>query len=270
VSQSPDGSADATESNVLNDYRNAWSALSQLIGKGRSFSGRERNCCFLNLGDGRFADVSSALDVDLIDDGRAVAFCDWDHDGAQDLWIANRTAPRVRLLRNRIGTTAGHWIAVRLQGTTSNRDAIGARVRLYIDDQSTTPLIKTLHAGDGYLSQSSKWVHFGLGNASTVQRIEVDWPGGEREAFEQPAIDKHYRLVQGSGVAEPWTPPATRSTISLVATPAPKAGEPSSNTRTWMLGRLPLPWETFRSSAEKHSTLETMRGRPVLVNLWSQ
>ncbi|NIP94492.1 MAG: hypothetical protein GWO24_14035, partial [Akkermansiaceae bacterium] len=70
------------------------------IGEGRSFSGHEKNCCFLNTGGGRFADVSAAVGLAFDDDGRAVSVCDWDFDGRQDLWVTNRTAPRVRLLRN--------------------------------------------------------------------------------------------------------------------------------------------------------------------------
>ena len=73
-----------------------------MIETGGSWSGRERNCCFLNTGGARFADVSAVTGLDFLDDGRAVAVVDWDHDGDLDLWLGNRTAPRIRFMRNNI------------------------------------------------------------------------------------------------------------------------------------------------------------------------
>ena len=73
-------------------------ALHEMIFEGRAFSGRERNCCFLNLGGARFADVSAVTGLDSLDDGRGAATVDWDLDGDQDLWVTNRTGPRVRFL----------------------------------------------------------------------------------------------------------------------------------------------------------------------------
>ena len=80
------------------------------------------------------------------DDGRAIATVDWDHDGDLDLWISNRSAPRLRLMRNDLPRT-NHFIALRLQGngTTTNRDAIGARIELILDGtENSKPLIQTL------------------------------------------------------------------------------------------------------------------------------
>ena len=170
--------------------------LRQLIRMGHSFSGRERNCCFLNTGQSRFADISSVSGLDLPDDGRGVAVVDWDRDGDLDLWTANRSGPQLRFLRNQLRGShnpnadlvgvqqektpvregVNHFIAVKLAGTNCNRDAIGARVELYLP--SKTKHIKTLHAGDGFLSQSTKWLHFGLGQESRIERIVVRWPGG--------------------------------------------------------------------------------------------
>ena len=93
--------------------------------EGRSWSGHERNNCFANLGQGSFADVSFVSGLDFADDGRAVAVVDWDGDGDLDLWLRNRTGPQLRLLRNDHPGT-GHFLALRLEGTDSNRDAIGA------------------------------------------------------------------------------------------------------------------------------------------------
>ena len=102
-----------------------------MLEEGRSYSGYERNTAFLHLGGetARFADVSGASGLDLMDDGRSIAVCDWDYDGREDFWITNRNAPRLRLQHNR-SQTANSFVAVKLKGTTCNRDAIGARVEI--------------------------------------------------------------------------------------------------------------------------------------------
>ena len=158
-------------------YRDGWSRITDLIETGGSWSGRERNCCFLNLGgDLPFADVSYASGFDFPDDARAVASVDWDHDGDLDLWVTNRTAPRLRFLRNN-GSPGQRGLLVRLQGTSGNRDAIGARLELSESGGDARPLVRFVTAGSGYLAQSSKWVHFGVGAADGSFRLTIRWPG---------------------------------------------------------------------------------------------
>ena len=258
MSQSPDDEAEQSSSEQLGSYRNAWSALSQLIGMGRSFSGHERNCFFLNNDSGRFVDASAAAGLDLIDDGRAIALADWDADGDLDIWLANRTAPRVRLLRND-SENSHHWLSVRLQGRSSNRDAIGARVEVVLDD--STRLIRTLHAGDGYLGQSSKWLHFGLGNHDSVRQLTVAWPGGARESINGVSVDRHWVIVQDDGLARPWSRPTDARRLTAVPIEMPIL---ESASRTWILGRVPLPL-----AEDTDSVLAGFRGKPLLVNLWS-
>ncbi len=89
-----------------------------MMSGGRSFSGNERNCCFLNMGavpaaEDRFANISAVSGLDYPDDGRAVALVDWDHDGHLDMWISNRNAPRLRLMRNEV-PRGNHFLALRL------------------------------------------------------------------------------------------------------------------------------------------------------------
>ena len=117
-------------------YQQGWKALNRLLHENRSFSGRERHCVFLNTGgsregQGRFANISAVSGLDFPEDGRAVAACDWDFDGRLDLWFTNRTAPRVRFLRNQ-NKTGYHFLAIRLQGdgVRTNRDAVGTRVEV--------------------------------------------------------------------------------------------------------------------------------------------
>jgi len=74
-----------------------------MMKRGRSWSGRERHCAYLNLGDGaasRFVNVSALSGIDFADDGRAICLTDWDHDGDVDSWVSNRSAPQLRLMRN--------------------------------------------------------------------------------------------------------------------------------------------------------------------------
>ena len=160
------GRADSQDS-VGAGLEQAGRELGQMTVEGRSFSGNERNCVFLNTGafataDGRFANVSGVSGLDFPDDGRAVVLVDWDHDGDQDMWISNRNAPRLRLMRND-SPGSNHYLVLRLQGNgkTTNRDAIGARVEVVMAGEQSGAenaprSVKTLRAGEGFLAQSSK------------------------------------------------------------------------------------------------------------------
>ncbi len=181
-------------------------------------SAYERNCSFLNTlssaeAEHRFATISAVTGLDFADDGRAAAVVDWDHDGKLDILLTNRNAPRVRVMRNE-SRSNNDFIQFRLlgNGNGTNRDAIGARISLElvsaadeqpIDESEPIRLIKTLRAGDGFLTQSSSWLHFGLGSGMRISRVEVRWPNrlGEVEVFEPMDANARYELKQGSGVA---------------------------------------------------------------------
>jgi hypothetical protein len=222
-------------------YEDSWEAIYNLIDEGASWSGNERDCCFLNTRTPVFADVSAATGLNFPDDGRAVAMADWDFDGRLDIWVTYRTAPRVRLLHNASRGTQ-HFVMLRLQGTTCHRDAIGARVELQSADGSQQ--IRTLHAGDGYLAQSSKWLHFGLGGTTGIEKLTVRWPGGAAESFAGITADSHWVLVQGSGRAARWEPPRSRMPLD----PGPlKLPDLPDTARTWISGRVPFPGEFYNS-----------------------
>ncbi len=250
------------------DGPGAGRVLFQLMQQGRSFSGGERNCAFLNIGDGRFADVSAVTGIDFPDDGRAVGVVDWDLDGDLDLWFANRTGPQLRYLRND-APAGGAFAAIRLVGKTRNRDAIGARVTVFIRDrerQELRPLVRTLRAGEGYLAQSSKWMHFGLGPAGRVERLVVRWPEGPEEEFVGVEANAFQELRQGEGrarpVRRPSAPPAPAA--GPLATPAPPAA-----VRVRLLVPLPFPTIYYNDLDGRLPQLRWPRSRPLLVNLWS-
>ena len=121
VANSPD------EAKPSHDYEQGWNAVNELIRADYTWSGYERNVFYANNRDGTFSDVSGAVDLDFIEDGRSFALADFDHDGRQEVFLKNRNAPQLRLLKN-VMRTLPPSIAFRLRGTKSNRDAIGAAI----------------------------------------------------------------------------------------------------------------------------------------------
>jgi hypothetical protein len=140
-----------------------------------SLNGFERNLLFWNLGGGRFADVGYLTSSNRVEDGRGVAVADFDRDGRLDLVVQNLEKPAVLLMGR---GEAGHWLQVRLEGTLSNRDAIGAIVTIEAGGRRQ---VRQVAAGSGFLSTSSPVLHFGLGDALQVDSLEIRWPSGQRE-----------------------------------------------------------------------------------------
>ena len=254
--------------------------MNKLIRAGLSFSGREKNCGFLNMGDGRFANISATSGIDFPDDGRGMATVDWDLDGDLDIWMTNRNAPRARFLRNDL-ENENHFLALRLEGngSSTNRDAIGARVELEVlnsqlpvrqnaetgADEPATVVIKTLRAGEGFLSQSTKWLNFGLGRATRIKQLTVHWPGGTSESFTGLSVDGWYRIVQEAGQAERWSPPDRTSRLQPSKFVPPV---PSSQLKTYFANRIPLPTFRYESFGEGPKELANEAGKPTLLTLW--
>ncbi len=251
----------------LEPYLESLRALHERLDEGLSFSGNERNCVFLNPGraGGAFANASAVSGLDFPDDGRGVGFLDLEGDGDLDVAISNRTAPRLRLMRNDL-PTSDRFVALRLEGdgVGTNRDAVGARVEV---PTSSGILRRSVRAGDGFLSQSSRWLHFGLGDSEVSGPVSVRWPGGGGETFAGVAPGGRYRIIQGSGRAEAVPAPPGRPPLM------PRAQEPPAPTtgaRVVLAPRPPAPSLTLRSfDASEPVAVEAGRGRPVLVNIWA-
>ncbi|MEM7584121.1 MAG: tetratricopeptide repeat protein [Acidobacteriota bacterium] len=259
-------------------YVDAFRTVFDLHAKGHSFSGRERHCAFLNTGRSespRFANVSSVSGLDLIDDGRGLAAVDWDHDGDLDLWTTNRTAPRVRFLRNDL-PPGSHTLQLKLQGAKVNRDAIGARATLVGIAPSGERItwLRTVRAGEGFLSQSSRWLHFGLGEIERIESLVITWPGGKREEISGIEVDARYLIVEGSKRAQPAVPvsrvPVPPQLAEDAAAVSPVSAPPARTPRRAVLaGRVPLPQLEYRDFAGQPRRLRREIRQPTLINLWA-
>ncbi len=248
----------------LGKYHDRWGRLNGLLHSGRSLSGRERNCCFLNLRDGHFGDVSAISGIDFAEDARAVALMDWDFDGDLDVWITNRTQPRIRFLRNDVGGNH-NFLALSLEGKSCNRDAIGARIEAHLP--SGDVLLRSLRAGDGFVTQTSKRLHFGLGKAERIERLIVHWPGGKQQEFSSLDANHCYAIMQGEPEVTTIDVPRTNASLSPSASEFPKAK--SSGIRIGMVKSFPLPTINYWSWDGKFLGLDLPRQNPILINLWS-
>jgi hypothetical protein len=152
---------------------------------------------FLNRGRGRFEDAAAALGGAFAAPrvGRGLAYGDFDRDGDLDLLLTTNNGPAI-LLRN--DQLAGNRsVRLRLAGTVSNRDAIGALVRVFHGGTSQTRMVK---GGSSYLSQSELPLTFGVGRRDRVDRLVVTWPNGRIEDFANVATGRAYDCVEGQGL----------------------------------------------------------------------
>ena len=142
---------------------------------------------YRGLGDGKFDDVSReagpVLDVKTV--SRGACFADYDNDGKVDAYVVNLGA-RGTLLHN-VSENKNHWITIALRGTKSNRDGIGARAELTVNGKKQ---IAERVAGSGYLSQDDGRLHFGLGTATSIDKITIRWPSGREQVVDNPALDR--------------------------------------------------------------------------------
>ena len=152
---------------------------------------------FLNLGAGRFQDVAADIDGGFAEPkvGRGLAYGDFDRDGDLDILLTTNNGPAY-LYRN--DQLAGYRsIRFRLTGTKSNRDAIGAIVRISCNGQSQSRMVK---GGSSYLSQSELPVTIGLGRNDKVERVQIEWPNGAKEEFKDLAAGKSYQCTENKGI----------------------------------------------------------------------
>ena len=157
----------------------------------------ETNVLYLNNGDGSFTNISEGTILESMYGGYGVAAADVNRDGLIDLFQANSgNSDHNQLFLNQ-SQNQNHWIKLKLKGTESNAAAIGARVTIH---SNGTIQVDEVCAGSGYASQNSFLLHFGLASQEVVDLIEIKWPNGLEESYENITADQAYTLVEGEGI----------------------------------------------------------------------
>ena len=170
----------------------------ELDNRGLNNTFRERKILYWNEHNGRFRDISldSGAGITAPFNSHGVAAADFDNDGAVEI-LVNNSHDRPSLLKN-LGEH-GNWILLKLEGTKSNRDAIGARVTVRVGDQQQTQEVRS---GGGYISQSDFRLHFGLGKATKADAIEIRWPSGLLQRSENVAGNRVVKIRESIGIME--------------------------------------------------------------------
>ena len=163
----------------------------------RTWSGYQKQRMFHNLSDGTFKEVGADAQVDTDLDGRGIGIGDFDNDGYLDIYQTN--ANQKTLFFRGIPVQAGNWVALKLIGKKVNRDAIGARVVITAGGET---YLREVNGGNGYAGQSSTRLHFGLGQAQTIDKVEIRWPGGPVEILsgDRVLVNRVTTLREGEGV----------------------------------------------------------------------
>jgi tetratricopeptide (TPR) repeat protein len=268
VAYSPDQAKPSQE------YEQGWSAINELLRADGTWSGYERNIFYANNGDGTFSDVSGAVGLDFLEDGRAFAIADFDHDGRQEVFVKNRNAPQLRVLKNVIKNLPPA-VALRLRGTKSNRDAIGAAVTLETDAMRQ---VRSIQAGSGFISQHSKEAFFGLGlfdsNSGPI-RATIRWPSGLVQKLTDLPVNHRIWIEEGSNEtrAEAFRPAPNSDTLSgsgaATSNRTPSQEQLPTSAETWLLAPVDAPDFSLPDLSEATRTLSSLRGKPLLLNFWA-
>jgi tetratricopeptide (TPR) repeat protein len=261
VANSPD------QAKPSRDYQLGWNAINELIRADGTWSGYERNVFYANNRDGSFSDISGAAGLDFVEDGRAFALADFDHDGRQEILLKNRNAPQLRLLKNVIiGLPSA--IAFRLRGTKSNRDAIGTIITVSGNGREQT---RSLQAGSGFVSQHSKEIFFGFGEGMGPVKASVHWPSGLSQEFGNLPLNHVIWLEEG--FASTRQEPFSQSTRQVPGnTQDAVQSQPEllpDDVETWLLSPVSAPEFSLADLSGTTHTLSALRGKSVLLCFWS-
>jgi tetratricopeptide (TPR) repeat protein len=273
------------EAKPAQSYQEGWNALNELIRSDGTWSGFERNVFYANNRDGTFSDVSGVAGLDFLEDGRAFALLDFDHDGRLEVLLKNRNGPQLRLLKNGIKDLAPA-IAFRLRGVKSNRDAIGAAVTVETESGRQT---RMLQAGSGFLSQHSKEVFFGLGEAKGPVRASIRWPSGlvqelrdlplnhrvwveeaaepyKVEAFRRPPEELRPSSLRARGGTAEEAP--LRTAVDETSDRQNEVESLPAMVQSWLLAPVSAPDFSLSDLTGQTRTLAALRGQVVLLNFW--
>lgn len=157
------------------------------------------NRMFRNHEGKQFQDATTSAGVGHLQKGHGVSFGDMDNDGDQDIYAVMGGAYSGDVFQNALFQNPGnehHWLTLRLQGSHANRSAIGARVHLRIDTPSGSRDIHKVVSSGGSFGANSLQQEIGLGEATSIRFIRIDWPGGETQTVEQPRMDQIMLIQQ--------------------------------------------------------------------------
>ncbi|MFN2512388.1 MAG: CRTAC1 family protein [Pyrinomonadaceae bacterium] len=172
-------------STIISDAAH-WPAM-----EGRSLSGYQQKRVWLNDGAGKFVNVAQAVGATDVYDGRSVALVDLWNRGVLDVVVANQKGPLLIYKNN--ATPDNKWISFELEGTVSNRSAIGAEVRLFWDGHQQ---VQQVSGGSGFCAQNQRRLHFGLGRNPQVDKAEIRWTSGKVETLEKPLIGQTHKIKE--------------------------------------------------------------------------
>lgn len=159
---------------------------------GENLSAYERNRTFLNVDGGSFIDVSFASVADIDSDSRSVVAADFDRDGATDLLVGSVGGGPLRLFLNRYPT--GNQVRVQLAGSKSNRPGIGARLTAQVGSKQ---VVRDVFPANGFMGQGPVDTFIGLGDARAIKQLQVRWPSGATQTFENLPAGKVVTLTEG-------------------------------------------------------------------------
>ena len=146
---------------------------------------------WLNDGAGKFNDVAQAVGVTDTYDGRAVVLADLWNRGVLDVIVANQRGPLL-IYRNTV-SPENDWIEFSLEGTKSNRSAIGAKLTLFWDGKQQVQLVS---GGSGFASENDRRLHFGLGKNPSIDKVVIRWPSGVTQTLRDLAPNRLYNVKE--------------------------------------------------------------------------
>ena len=158
---------------------------------GRSLAGYQSKRVWMNDGAGKFFDVARAVGVTDTYDGRAVALVDLWNRGVLDVVVANQKGPLL-LYKNTVNPE-NEWLEFELEGTTSNRSAIGAQVTVFWNGQRQQ---QEVSGGSGFAAQNQRRLHFGLGRNPNIERVVIRWPSGKVQTLDKPGTRRLYKIAE--------------------------------------------------------------------------
>jgi hypothetical protein len=172
-------------STIIGDAKN-WPAFD-----GRSLSGYQSKRVWLNDGAGKFVDVAQAVGATDVYDGRSVALVDLWNRGVLDVVVANQNGPLL-LYKNTVAPQ-NEWIEFELEGTSSNRSAIGAQVTLFWNGQKQ---VQEVSGGSGFAAENDRRLHFGLGTNPQIEKVAIRWPSGKLQTIDKPAANQLHKMKE--------------------------------------------------------------------------